>query len=185
MFNVRELLLHGFLVKLTNPRELMTMIPMGVKDAAEFCQVSTHTFRRWLSDKKPNPCAMRLLAIYTGYIPWPGWADFMYCHADKKIYHKDLKDGFSTDDLMALHWLRQEVDYLRREVAKQREKEKAYQEALEESTQASNVIPFPNQLKLLREIETALRALDTRSNEGKNYSFGERFKNWFNRRKSG
>jgi transcriptional regulator with XRE-family HTH domain len=40
---------------------------------AELLGISPETWRRWLTDRKPNPAAVRLLAILAGYMPWDGW----------------------------------------------------------------------------------------------------------------
>jgi hypothetical protein len=42
---------------------------------ADYCMVSPETVRRWIRTKKPNPTALKLLAIKAGYLPWESCKD--------------------------------------------------------------------------------------------------------------
>ncbi len=68
-----EILHQGYLGNVTMLRDLQHLAGLTTHDAAAACLVSPGTFRRWRSDRVPNPTAVRLLAILAGYLPWPGW----------------------------------------------------------------------------------------------------------------
>jgi hypothetical protein len=42
---------------------------------ADYCMVSPETVRRWIRTRKPNPAALKILAIKAGYLPWESWED--------------------------------------------------------------------------------------------------------------
>ncbi len=120
--SVREELEVGFLGKLTNPKDLQTIINIDNVEAAKACLVSPETYRRWLSDRKPNKTAIKLLCILAGRSPWPGWERFSYSPYDHKIYADDLKYGFTPGDLYSMFYLRQGFEYLECENKKLRER---------------------------------------------------------------
>ena len=68
-----EYLRDGYLGDVTTLRALQLLCRFSLEDAARFCGVSPHTYRRWRSDRRPPLCAVRLLAIRAGYLPWPDW----------------------------------------------------------------------------------------------------------------
>lgn len=68
-----EFLQEGFAGNLATLRTLQLLCRFSLADAAKFCGVSPHTFRRWRTDRKPPLAAVRLLAIRAGYLPWPDW----------------------------------------------------------------------------------------------------------------
>lgn len=68
-----ELLRAGFLTRSVNIRTLQLLAGLSTPEAADFCRVPFHTFRRWRTSRPPNPTAVRLMAIRAGYLPWPGW----------------------------------------------------------------------------------------------------------------
>lgn len=68
-----ELLRAGFVTKSVSLRSLQLLAGLSTAEAADFCRVPFHTYRRWRTSRTPNPTAVRLLAIRAGYLPWPGW----------------------------------------------------------------------------------------------------------------
>ena len=60
---VTEVLHDGYMGRLASIRTLQLLAGMDNLTAAKCCCVSPHTYRRWRSDRRPNPTAMRLLAI--------------------------------------------------------------------------------------------------------------------------
>jgi len=179
MFGITEILKNGFLGNLTRPRELTTLVPMSLEEAAELCFTSPDTFRRWCSDRKPRRCAMRLLAIYAGYVPWPGWTGFFFNHHDGMLYHKDLKYGFTPGDLANLHWLKQELRETKKELYELRTRLQGSEKTDTPDAQASeseNVVPFPHQRQLLEAVEKSLRALDTSVPQNNHRGFRDRLK---------
>lgn len=72
-----ELLRAPFTGNLPEPsrtlRELQLLAGRSDSGAARLLAISPQTFRRWRSDRPPNPTAIRLLAIHAGHVPWPGW----------------------------------------------------------------------------------------------------------------
>ena len=70
---IGPLLADGYAGKLTTLRQLQLACGMDDQEAARFCLVSPETYRRWRTDRPPNPTAVRLLAIRAGYLPWPEW----------------------------------------------------------------------------------------------------------------
>ncbi len=74
---VSESLRDAYTVNLTNTqralREVQNIAGYSDQDAARKLLVPLATYRRWRSDRRPNPTAVRLLAIQAGYVPWAGW----------------------------------------------------------------------------------------------------------------
>lgn len=68
-----QFLRDGYAGDVTTLRTLQLLARLSTEDAARACLVSPETFRRWRSDRRPNPTAVRLLAVLGGYVPWPGW----------------------------------------------------------------------------------------------------------------
>lgn len=74
-----ETLRDGYQVNLTTGsrsrllRELQLTAGLTDTEAARKLLVSPHTYRRWRTDREPNPTAVRLLAVQAGYVPWAGW----------------------------------------------------------------------------------------------------------------
>lgn len=63
----------AYLGSLPELRRMQFIAGLSESDAADFCLVSPHTYRRWLRDRPPRPAMARLMAIRAGYLPWPGW----------------------------------------------------------------------------------------------------------------
>ncbi|NEV64674.1 helix-turn-helix domain-containing protein [Thiorhodococcus minor] len=61
-----ELLREGFAANLTVLKALQHRARLSTAEAAHACCVSIRTYRRWLATGKPNPTAVRLLAILSG-----------------------------------------------------------------------------------------------------------------------
>lgn len=106
---------QGYLGDVTMLPHLQLRCRLSNAQAAELCFVSPETYRRWRADRRPNPLAVRFLAVLAGYMPWAGWQDWQIDngHLFAPGY---LHDGFSTGDILAMHFIRQEVRYLRRQV---------------------------------------------------------------------
>lgn len=94
------LLADGYAGNLTTLRWLQLACGFTTEDAARFCLVSPETFRRWRSDRSPNPTAVRLLAIRAGYMPWPAWRGWQI--HDGCLFPPGFeRGGFTPGDLVA------------------------------------------------------------------------------------
>lgn len=71
---VTELLHSGWMGDVTTLGQIQLLSQLNDEQAAALCFVSPHTYRRWRSDRQPNPMAVRLLSVLAGYVPWPGWS---------------------------------------------------------------------------------------------------------------
>jgi len=161
--SVHDILESAYLGTLTKLGEIQTILKVDNETAAQICFVSPETYRRWRSDRKPNKCAMKLLGILAGYVPWPGWEKFFYNPHDQMLYSQELKYGFSPGDLHTLHYLKLGFEQLQRENTELRERLKDVENLLASPADldtASNVVLFPN----LREIPQP-QSLDTRQPE--------------------
>lgn len=69
-----EILQEAYAGNLTTVRTLQLLCRFTNHEAAGYCGVSPHTFRRWRSDRMPPFAAVRLLAVRAGYLPWPDWS---------------------------------------------------------------------------------------------------------------
>lgn len=67
------MLAEGYAANLTTLEALQQRLSFSVNQAAAALLVSPRTYRRWLSTGKPDPTAVRLLAILAGFLPWAGW----------------------------------------------------------------------------------------------------------------
>ena len=120
---------------------------------------------------------MRLLSIYAGYVPWPGWSDFFYNHFDGMLYHRELKYGFSPADLTNLYWVKQELQETKKELYELRRRLQDIetpdiQKALPNDSE--NIVPFPHHRQLLQAVEKSLRALDTSVPQSNHRGFRDR-----------
>ena len=162
--SVHDLLESAYLGNITRPKEIQTLLSISDEVAADLCFVSPQTFRRWNHDRAPNRCAMKLLGILAGYVPWPGWEKFYYNPYDQMLYSHDLKYGFSPGDLHTLHYMRQGYELLQRENQQLKEKLKDLEnlEASRAELEASrNVVLFPNLRGLMRTRPPAPGQADT------------------------
>ncbi len=62
-----DILQDGYAGNLTTLRNLQLLCGFGALEAAHYCGVSPHTYRRWRADRQPSFAAVRLLAIRAGY----------------------------------------------------------------------------------------------------------------------
>ena len=84
------------------------------EEAAAVCFVSRETFRRWHGDRPANRTALRLLAIFAGYVPWPGWRDWEV-HDGLLFPPGYSRHGISPGDIITLPYLRAAVRIYRNE----------------------------------------------------------------------
>ncbi|MGB5736268.1 MAG: hypothetical protein WBM40_17665, partial [Thiohalocapsa sp.] len=68
-----QLLGEGFAANPSSLRALQQRLSLTNADAAAACLVHPRTYRLWRATGRPNPTAVRLLAILAGYLPWDGW----------------------------------------------------------------------------------------------------------------
>lgn len=99
-----EILRDGFAGDLTTLRNLQLLCRFSLEDAAEFCGVSVHTFRRWRCDRSPPLAAVRLLAIRAGFLPWPEW-DGWEMHSGLLFPPGWARHGFAPGEILALPYL--------------------------------------------------------------------------------
>lgn len=104
--SVTEILNAGWLGDLTTLRTLQLLCGFTNEQAAKACFVSEETYRRWLCDRKPNPMAVRLLAVIAGYIPWTGWKHWEM-HTGVLFPPGYTRHGLNPGDVLALPFLYQ------------------------------------------------------------------------------
>ena len=112
-----QFLEDAWLGDLTTLHQLQFRCRFTVDQALHALCVSPHTYRRWLSDRKPNPTAVRLFAVLAGYIPWHGW-DGWEMHNGYLFPPGYVKGGISPGDWFATIFLRQLVTEQRRTIDK-------------------------------------------------------------------
>ncbi|BCO30682.1 hypothetical protein TspCOW1_07870 [Thiohalobacter sp. COW1] len=110
---VTEYLADGYAGDLTTLGALQILCGFSHEQAAAACLVSPATYRRWRSDRKANPTAVRLMAIHAGYFPWPGW-DGWEMHNGFLFPPGYARHGFGPGNLMALPFLYQLLAEYRR-----------------------------------------------------------------------
>lgn len=96
-----QFLQDGYLGDLTALRALQQRCRFTNDQAAAFCGISPHTYRRWLTDRRPNPLAVKLLAIQAGYVPWDGWQGWEV-HGGRLFPPGYVRDGLKPGDLLAI-----------------------------------------------------------------------------------
>lgn len=112
-----DLLQSAFMGDVTTLRQLVLFAGMSHEEAAKLCMVSPATFRRWLSDRKPNPTAVKLLAVLCGYVPWEGWEDWEV-HNGYFFPPGYDRNGIAPGDILAIPFQRQLLSEYRRLAAK-------------------------------------------------------------------
>jgi hypothetical protein len=117
--DITEVLHQGYLGNLTTLRTLQLLCGYSIEEAAQATLVSPETFRRWRSDRKPNPAAVRLLAILAGYVPWHGW-DGWEVHNKLLFPPGYSRYGLAPGEILALPYLHQALAAYR-----QRERDEA------------------------------------------------------------
>jgi len=85
--------------------------------AAKVLCVSPRTYRRWLASGKPDPTAVKLLAILAGYVPWRGW-DGWEVHEGLLFPPGYARGGIPPGEFFALIFYRQQLSWLQRENAR-------------------------------------------------------------------
>lgn len=112
---VTDTLRDGFAGNLTTLAALQGLAGLTHEQAARFLFVSPETYRRWRTDRQPNPTAVRLLAIRAGYLPWPQWSDWEM-HRGFLFPPGLSRHGLGPQHIHLLPLLQQEVRELRRQV---------------------------------------------------------------------
>ncbi len=105
----------GYLGNLTTLNDLQQLCGFSLHEAADACLVSPETFRRWRSDREPNPTAVRLLAILAGYVPWPGWQGWEV-HRGLLFPPGYRRGGIGPGDIYAMPFERQLLAELKRQL---------------------------------------------------------------------
>lgn len=103
-----DLLAEGFAANLTVLRALQQRLRMSAEQAATACLVSPRTYRRWLASGRPDPTAVRLLAILAGYVPWVGWEGWEV-HGGYLFPPGYARGGIPPGEFFALVFYRQQV----------------------------------------------------------------------------
>lgn len=107
------MLAEGFAANLAALKALQRRARLSTAEAAQALCVSPRTYRRWLATGKPDPTAVRLLAILAGFVPWPGWEDWEVHNGYlfPPGYHRG---GIPPGEFFALVFYRQQVSEQRR-----------------------------------------------------------------------
>jgi transcriptional regulator with XRE-family HTH domain len=105
----------GWLGNLPSLPDLQQRAGFTLHEAAAALLVSPETYRRWRSDRKPNPTAVRLLAVLAGYVPWQGWQGWEV-HRGLLFPPGYRRNGISAGDLYAWPFERQMLAELRRQL---------------------------------------------------------------------
>lgn len=103
-----DLLAEGFAANLATFRALQQRGRLTLAEVAESLCVSARTVRRWLKTGKPDPMAVRLLAILAGYVPWAGW-DGWEVHQGLLFPPGYRCGGIPPGEFFALVFYRQQV----------------------------------------------------------------------------
>ncbi len=116
-----EILQDAYAGKLPTISPVQLLCRFTVDQAAEYCGVSSHTFRRWRLDRRPSFTAQRLLAVRAGYLPWPGWDNWQM---DGGLLFPPgfTGHGYSAGEVLALPYLHALRAELERELFRLRSK---------------------------------------------------------------
>ena len=96
-------------------KDLQALCRFSDVQAAKFVMVSPETYRRWRTDRTPNPAALRLLSIRAGFLPYPGWEGWIL--RDGLLHppgHSGV--GFGSGEVAALPWQYQRLAALESEL---------------------------------------------------------------------
>jgi len=96
-----QLLAEGFMGNLPSLPALQHRCRMTDRQAAVFCLVAPETYRRWVRDRRPNPTAVRLMAIMAGVVPWHGWQGWEM-HRGLLFPPGYIRHGFQPGELLAI-----------------------------------------------------------------------------------
>jgi len=111
---ITPVLHSGYQGNVTTLRMLQLINGYTLEQAAHATLVSPETFRRWRNDRRPNPTAVRLLAILGGYVPWPGWYGWEV-HSGLLFPPGYTRHGIAPGEILALPYLQQALAELRRQ----------------------------------------------------------------------
>ena len=109
------MLSEGFAANLSTLPALQFRCRLSNEEAAKVCGVSLRTYRRWLSTGKPNPLAVRFLAVLAGYVPWDGWQGWEV-HGGFLFPPGYSKNGIPPGEFFAVPYYRQAVSANRERV---------------------------------------------------------------------
>jgi len=116
-----DFLQEAYLGNLTTLPQLQHRCRHTHAQSADALCVSEHTYRRWLTDRKPNPTAVRLYAVLAGYVPWHGWENWEM-HNGHLFPPGYVKDGIGPSDYIGYPYLKQLVTIYRRNAQELEEK---------------------------------------------------------------
>jgi hypothetical protein len=118
--DLHEILREGFMGNVTTLRNLQLMCGYSNTQAAEVCCVSVETYRRWRRDRTPNRAAVRLLAIFAGYLPWDGWRGWEM--QGGYLFPPGFeRHGIAPGEVITLPYWRQLAKQLQRDLTRLRE----------------------------------------------------------------
>jgi transcriptional regulator with XRE-family HTH domain len=80
--------------------------------------VTAPTLERYLKDNRAPAPIVRLLEVYAGAMPWPGFERMQVMRG--AIYYRDNVDGLPAREIPAYHYQVQELAHLRIELARYR-----------------------------------------------------------------
>lgn len=105
--------------------------------AAHFCGVSPETYRRWRRDRKPPLYAVKLLAIRSGYLPFPGWEGWLM--VEGRLCPPGWSSvAFTPGEIQALPLKQAQVNALQSELRRLRR----VHESLQASSSPNDAISF-------------------------------------------
>jgi len=104
---------EGWLGNLTTLATLQLSAGLSNEQAARLCGVSPQTYRRWKADRKPNPCAVRLMAVMAGYLPWDGWHGWEVIGG--YLFPPGARQGLLPGDIQGLPFLKLALEARARE----------------------------------------------------------------------
>ena len=110
-----EFLAEGFAANLATFPALQRRCRLSNEKAAALCGVSLRTYRRWLRTGKPSACAVRLLSVLAGYVPWDGW-DGWEVHGGLLFPPGYSRHGIAPGEFFAIIYYRQAVSAYRERV---------------------------------------------------------------------
>ncbi|TCT23853.1 hypothetical protein [Thiobaca trueperi] len=108
-----DLLSAGFAAHPLTLRKLQRACGFTDQQAADACLVSLRTYRRWCATGKPDPTAVRLLAILAGFVPWSGWHGWEV-HRGYLFPPGYTRGGILPSEFFALVFYRQQVSEYQR-----------------------------------------------------------------------
>ena len=107
------MLAEGFAANPSAFAALEQRLSFRTADTAAACLVHPRTVRLWRASSRPNPTAVRLLAILAGFMPWVGWDDWEI-HRGYLFPPGYRRAGILPGEFFALIYYRQTVSEQRR-----------------------------------------------------------------------